>query len=136
MNEGNQTPPPKEISLEKPLSTGRLDPDTLEPEKTLLTETIPSIDPETDPLLMANREERIRTVNEIVTNLEPKYRDVITLRFGLGGKQALSVAETAKLLGASEDSIRNWEHYGKNQIRNHPFYTKELFNISFDDDDL
>jgi DNA-directed RNA polymerase sigma subunit (sigma70/sigma32) len=56
--------------------------------------------------------ERERAVEAAVATLPDQAAEVIRLRFGTGGRQALSVRETAKHLGLTQKIVQELEQQG------------------------
>jgi RNA polymerase primary sigma factor len=60
--------------------------------------------------------ERDRAVEAAVSTLPDHAAEVIRLRFGTGGRQALSVRETAKQLGLNQNLVRELEEQGLREL--------------------
>ncbi|HEX2359218.1 MAG TPA: sigma-70 family RNA polymerase sigma factor [Solirubrobacterales bacterium] len=60
--------------------------------------------------------EREQAVEAAVATLPEKHRDVIRLRFGTGGRETLSVSETAERLGLTRKLVTELEEQGLRQL--------------------
>jgi RNA polymerase primary sigma factor len=52
----------------------------------------------------------VQTVQRVVNELPSPERDVLTLRFGIGGKDVTDLRETGRRLGISGESVRKIEN--------------------------
>ncbi len=84
---------------------------SLELGDTLEQETIPSVELE---MMRSSFEEQIR---QLVDGLDEKEREVIRLRFGLGGEEAKTLQEIGEELGLSRERIRQIESKAKEKLR-------------------
>ncbi len=84
---------------------------SLELGDTLEQETIPSVELE---MMRSSFEEQIR---QLVDGLDEKEREVIRLRFGLGGEEAKTLQEIGEALGLSRERIRQIESKAKEKLR-------------------
>ena len=60
--------------------------------------------------------ERERAVEAALATLPDQHRDVIRLRFGTGGRETLTVRETARRLGIPERSVKEIEEKGLTRL--------------------
>lgn len=63
------------------------------------------------------RDEDERTIREAVAGLEAREREIIELRYGLGGKQEMTQKEVAERLGISQSYISRLEKRIINRLR-------------------
>jgi RNA polymerase primary sigma factor len=59
-----------------------------------------------------------RDIDNMLSQLAPQERDVITLRFGLRGGQPLTLEESGKRLGYSRERVRQIEFKAMKKLRN------------------
>jgi RNA polymerase primary sigma factor len=83
----------------------------LELGDTLEQETIPSVELE---MIRSSFEERIQAM---VGDLEEKEREVIRMRFGLGGEEPRTLQEIGEVLGLSRERVRQIESKAKEKLR-------------------
>jgi RNA polymerase primary sigma factor len=84
---------------------------TLELGDTLEQETVPSVE---NQLIRSSFEQQIRAM---VAELEDKEREVIELRFGLGGDEPKTLQEIGEALGLTRERIRQIESKAKEKLR-------------------
>jgi len=60
-----------------------------------------------------------RTVRQVVRKLPSPERDVLTLRFGLGGTEAVALRETGRRLGLSAERVRQIEDRALRKLADH-----------------
>jgi RNA polymerase primary sigma factor len=84
---------------------------SLELGDTLEQETIPSVEVE---MIRSSFEEQIRA---LVSELDEKEREVISLRFGLDGEEPRTLQEIGEALGLSRERIRQIESKAKEKLR-------------------
>ncbi|MBD2249451.1 RpoD/SigA family RNA polymerase sigma factor [Nostoc sp. FACHB-888] len=58
-------------------------------------------------------------LSNLLMLLNPRQREVLTLRFGLEDNQQLTLSQVAKRLNLSRETIRNTEHQGLKILRSH-----------------
>jgi RNA polymerase nonessential primary-like sigma factor len=58
-------------------------------------------------------------LNNLLMLLNPRQREVLTLRFGLSDNQELTLSQVAKRLNLSRETIRKTEHQGLKILRSH-----------------
>lgn len=56
-----------------------------------------------------DKEERLKSLNEALNELKPREREILSLRFGLDGKEELTQKETSDLLNISQSYISRLE---------------------------
>jgi RNA polymerase primary sigma factor len=93
------------------LSAAVGDDGTLELGDTLEQETIPSAELE---LIRSSFETQIQNM---VSDLEPKEREVIRMRFGLDGDESRTLQEIGDALGLSRERVRQIESKAKEKLR-------------------
>jgi RNA polymerase primary sigma factor len=84
---------------------------SLELGDTLEQDTIPSVEVE---MIRSSFEEQIRA---LVSELDEKEREVISLRFGLDGEEPRTLQEIGEALGLSRERIRQIESKAKEKLR-------------------
>jgi RNA polymerase primary sigma factor len=84
---------------------------TLELGDTLEQESVPSVE---NQLIRSSFEQQIRAM---VGELEDKEREVIELRFGLGGDEPKTLQEIGETLGLTRERIRQIESKAKEKLR-------------------
>jgi RNA polymerase sigma factor (sigma-70 family) len=84
---------------------------SLELGDTLEQDTIPGVEGE---MIKASFEEQIRRV---LSELDDKERDVISMRFGLDGEEPRTLQEIGENLGLSRERIRQIESKAKEKLR-------------------
>ena len=84
---------------------------TLELGDTLEQETVPSVE---NQLIRSSFEEQMRA---LVSELDAKEREVIEMRFGLGGDEPKTLQEIGEALGLSRERIRQIESKAKEKLR-------------------
>jgi RNA polymerase primary sigma factor len=84
---------------------------TLELGDTLEQESVPSVE---NQLIRSSFEQQIRAM---VAELEDKEREVIELRFGLGGDEPKTLQEIGEALGLTRERIRQIESKAKEKLR-------------------
>ena len=60
--------------------------------------------------------ERERAVESAIATLPDQQRQVIQLRFGTGGRETLSIRETAERLGLTQKIVKNLEQQGLRKL--------------------
>ena len=101
------------VSLERPVSST-----SFKEERRTLGDTLASDAP--TPVEDAEVDSMRRDIRSVMeTELAGTERDVLVHRFGLNGESALSVTETASILGISVDRVRSAEARALNKLR-HP----------------
>jgi DNA-directed RNA polymerase sigma subunit (sigma70/sigma32) len=93
------------------LSTAVGEDGSLELGDTLEQDTIPGVEGE---MIKASFEEQIRRV---LSELDDKERDVISMRFGLDGEEPRTLQEIGENLGLSRERIRQIESKAKEKLR-------------------
>jgi RNA polymerase nonessential primary-like sigma factor len=58
-------------------------------------------------------------LSKLLALLNPRQREVLTLRFGLEDNQELTLSQVAKSLNLSRETIRKTEHQGLKILRSH-----------------
>jgi RNA polymerase nonessential primary-like sigma factor len=58
-------------------------------------------------------------LSNLLMLLNPRQREVLTLRFGLEDNQELTLSQVAKRLNLSRETIRKTEHQGLKILRSH-----------------
>ncbi|MEA5624317.1 sigma factor-like helix-turn-helix DNA-binding protein [Nostoc sp. UHCC 0251] len=58
-------------------------------------------------------------MSKLLALLNPRQREVLTLRFGLEDNQQLTLSQAAKRLNLSRETIRKAEHQGLKILRSH-----------------
>ncbi|MET0557009.1 MAG: RNA polymerase sigma factor RpoD/SigA [Vicinamibacteria bacterium] len=84
---------------------------SLELGDTLEQDTIPSVEVE---MIRSSFEDQIRA---LVSELDEKEREVISLRFGLDGEEPRTLQEIGEALGLSRERIRQIESKAKEKLR-------------------
>lgn len=90
-----------EVSLDEPLNS---DPDGNE---LMLSDVLGSVGDEIDDEIYADEDKR--TLRDIINTLTPREKDIIDMRFGLGGGRELTQREVADSLGISQSYISRLE---------------------------
>jgi RNA polymerase sporulation-specific sigma factor len=90
-----------EISIDEPLNTD------WDGNELLLSDILGSEEDSAAEEIM--RREEIRTIHNAVNALEPRERQIIVLRYGLGGKEEMTQKDVADLLGISQSYISRLE---------------------------
>jgi RNA polymerase primary sigma factor len=98
----------EDVSLSDPVGQ---DEDSRELGETLPQHMVP---PAEDGLL---REAMLAQIAAALADLEPKERDVMALRFGLGGEEPKTLQEIGDRLGVSRERVRQLEARAKEKIR-------------------
>ena len=93
------------------LSTAVGDDGTLELGDVIEQDTVPSVERE---LMKSSFEEQIR---RIVSELDEKERQVISMRFGLDGEDPRTLQEIGEAMGLSRERIRQIESKAKEKLR-------------------
>ncbi|MFN4067478.1 MAG: RNA polymerase sigma factor, RpoD/SigA family [Thermosynechococcus sp.] len=97
---------PKSVALEQRVGSD---------QETELQELIESTAPTPNEVIM--RESLRTTLKQLLSDLSPRERQVMELRYGLGEQPALEMAEIAALLGLSRERIRQIEHRALQKLR-------------------
>ncbi|WNC59715.1 RNA polymerase sigma factor, RpoD/SigA family [Thermosynechococcus sp. QS41] len=97
---------PKSVALEQRVGSD---------QETELQELIESTAPTPNEVIM--RESLRTTLKQLLSDLSPRERQVMELRYGLGEQLALEMAEIAALLGLSRERIRQIEHRALQKLR-------------------
>jgi RNA polymerase primary sigma factor len=63
-------------------------------------------DPDSDPTTQVDTDE---AVNRLMEVLRPREQEVVSLRFGLGGRERLSLSQVGRLLDVSKERVRQIE---------------------------
>ncbi|MEH1771044.1 MAG: sigma-70 family RNA polymerase sigma factor [Nostoc sp.] len=58
-------------------------------------------------------------LSKLLALLNPRQREVLTLRFGLSDNQQLTLSQVAKRLNLSRETIRKTEHLALKILRSH-----------------
>ena len=90
-----------DISIDEPLNTD------WDGNELLLSDVLDSGDGPVGQEMEKSEDER--TVREAVAGLEPREREIIELRYGLGGRQEMTQKEVAERLGISQSYISRLE---------------------------
>ena len=90
-----------EISIDEPLNTD------WDGNELLLSDILGSEEDSAAEEIM--RREEIRTIHNAVNALEPRERQIIVLRYGLGDKEEMTQKDVADLLGISQSYISRLE---------------------------
>ncbi len=98
-----------DVSLSDPVS--QEEDDSRELGETLPQHTVPPAD---DALL---HEALLAQIQAAMSDLAPRERDVIVLRFGLGGEEPKTLQEIGARLGLSRERVRQLESRAKEKIR-------------------
>lgn len=116
-------------AIEKPylpigrfIATGRVDPDTLEPE---LEDIGYKLSGEEDTFNDANYHNLIETVKKALSNLSPREQKVLELKFGLDETGEHTQNEIAKELGITRERVSQIEHEAYYKLRD-DFRTREV----------
>ncbi|MEW6365964.1 MAG: RNA polymerase sigma factor RpoD/SigA [Acidobacteriota bacterium] len=75
---------------------------------------VPTVDPVEDAMI---RESLLQQIDESLNELDPKEREVISLRFGLDGGEARTLKEVGDLLRLSRERVRQIEARAKHKLR-------------------
>jgi len=75
---------------------------------------IPHVDPAESQLM---RESMIEQVSDVLQELDPKERQVLTLRFGLDGNEPKTLQEVGEQLAISRERVRQIETKAKQKLR-------------------
>ncbi len=59
-------------------------------------------------------------VEELLSHLPPREREVIEMRFGLGDRKPFTRAETAQRLALRRDDVRRLEDFALRKLRARP----------------
>jgi RNA polymerase primary sigma factor len=76
-------------------------------------------DESADPEGEVQQDQGDRTVRRAVGGLPSPERDVLTLRYGLGGTEAVALRETGRRLGLSAERVRQIEDRALRQLADH-----------------
>jgi RNA polymerase sigma factor (sigma-70 family) len=60
------------------------------------------------------------TLARLMSLLGPRERQVVSLRFGLGGREQLTLGDVGRLLGVSRERIRQIQEAAMNKLRQSP----------------
>jgi RNA polymerase primary sigma factor len=71
-------------------------------------------DPESDPMSEVDTDE---TVEKLMQVLRPREQQVVSLRFGLGGQERLSLTQVGKILEVSKERVRQIEERALKKLR-------------------
>lgn len=71
-------------------------------------------DPESDPTSQVDTDEAVGRLLEI---LRPREQEVLSLRFGLGGRERLSLSQVGRLLDVSKERVRQIEDRALEKLR-------------------
>jgi RNA polymerase primary sigma factor len=71
-------------------------------------------DPEGDRTIDIDTEE---TIEKLMNNLRPREQEVLALRFGLGGRERLSLAQAGRILAVSKERVRQIEERALTKLR-------------------
>jgi RNA polymerase sigma factor (sigma-70 family) len=74
-------------------------------------------DADTDPAGRIDSDEILRW---LMSRLRPRERLVVSLRFGLGGREPLTLSRVGRLLGVSRERIRQIQEHALNKLRRSP----------------
>lgn len=85
--------------------------DDLTVEDTLATEPIEDPDADLDNAALTRR------LDELLPSLDERAREVVEARFGLAGRQAMSLAQIGKQLGVSRERVRQIERRALDLLR-------------------
>lgn len=97
---------PKSVALEQRVGSD---------QETELQELIESTAPTPNEVIM--RESLRTALKQLLSDLSPRERQVMELRYGLGEQPALEIVEIAALLGLSRERIRQIEHRALQKLR-------------------
>ncbi|MBD6620614.1 RNA polymerase sigma factor, RpoD/SigA family [Komarekiella sp. 'clone 1'] len=81
--------------------------------------------PENSPSDQINQEFLYQDLSKLLALLNPKQREVLTLRFGLGDERPMSVNQIAKRLKLSRERVVKIEHQAMTILRRHRDNIKE-----------
>ena len=82
--------------------------------------------PEGDRTIDVDTEE---TIEKLMENLRPREQEVLALRFGLGGRERLSLTQVGRILEVSKERVRQIEDRALTKLRTSP-----LVQQSWDED--
>ncbi len=89
-----------------------------------------------DPLMLITKGEAIDGVQDALSYLKPRERQVITMRFGLDGESPATLKEIGDEMGCGQERVRQIEALGMRKLR-HPVarskFTLESHMQTFDD---
>ncbi len=71
-------------------------------------------DPDADRTALVDSEEAVR---KLIRSLRPREQQVLSLRFGLGGQDRLSLSQVGKVLNVSKERVRQIQDRALNKIR-------------------
>lgn len=69
------------------------------------------------PLEELVREELVRTMNSLLSMLEPRQREILQLHFGMDGGKTLSLEEIGQQLGISKERVRQIEKQAMQRLK-------------------
>lgn len=69
------------------------------------------------PLEELVREELVRTMNSLLSMLEPRQREILRLHFGMDGGKTLSLEEIGQQLGISKERVRQIEKQAMQRLK-------------------
>ncbi len=56
-------------------------------------------------------------VQKLIRSLRPREQQVLSLRFGLGGREPLSLSQVGKVLSVSKERVRQIQDHALNKLR-------------------
>jgi len=71
-------------------------------------------DPDADRTALVDSEEAVR---KLIMSLRPREQQVLSLRFGLGGQERLSLSQVGKVLNVSKERVRQIQDRALNKLR-------------------
>jgi RNA polymerase primary sigma factor len=70
-----------------------------------------------EPLAQVERQLSEEKVDRLLSQLTEQERDILSMRFGLGGQQSLTLAQIGKRVGASRELVRQLESRALRRLR-------------------
>jgi RNA polymerase primary sigma factor len=71
------------------------------------------------------KRELVEIARDLLFGLEPRYRQILELLYGLGDEEQKTLREVAELLWCSEKYVRNMRRRALRRLR-HPYRSKKL----------
>mgnify|MGYP000430033737 CR=1 FL=1 len=76
-------------------------------------------EPTPSPLELAEKNEEIEQLTDIISKIPPRFQKVINCRFGINGEPELTLEEIAKEVGVTRERVRQMEHKAIRYIQGH-----------------